>query len=63
MQKGLVLRDSTDFDYAVHFKALVDVWQQGERLLFSGVIKKHTKHAVYINDGYYLKAVCEFKVR
>jgi len=63
MQKGLVLRDDVDFEYAIQLKTHIEVWQHGERIDHGGIIKSHDRNTVSINDGRYLKAVSEFRVR
>lgn len=62
-QKGTILKNPVDFDNAMYFGIPVSVWQDGELIDYGGKITKQTEDAVYINDGYYLKSVCEFIVR
>ncbi|MDF2657779.1 MAG: hypothetical protein K0Q94_570 [Paenibacillus sp.] len=62
-QKGQTLQNHVDFDNAMYFSAPVTVWQNGTILDYGGQIEKHTDDAVWINGGYYLKAVCEFRIR
>lgn len=59
-----LLKTPADFDNAMFFGVNVTVWQNGELIDSGGQITKHINgEAVYINDGYYLKATCEFKIR
>ncbi|RAV18815.1 hypothetical protein DQG23_24100 [Paenibacillus contaminans] len=58
-----ILKTDADIDNAMLFESSVTVWQNSEIIDYGGKITKHTKDAVFINDGYYLKAVCEFKIR
>jgi hypothetical protein len=60
---GYALRTSADFDNAMYFGLKITVWQNGGILDYGGSIQKHNSESVVINSGYYLKAVCEFKVR
>lgn len=60
---GYALRTSADFDNAMYFGLKITVLQNGGILDYGGSIQKHNGESVVINDGYYLKAVCEFKVR
>ena len=57
------LVNSVDFDNAMYLAVPVSVWQNGEIIDYGGPIQMHTTEAVCINDGYYLKCVCEFRVR
>lgn len=63
MQKGFVLKQPVDFDNAMFLQKNIEVWQQGRLLDYGGQIQMHTDNAVIINDGKYLKATCEFRVR
>ncbi|WP_438449397.1 hypothetical protein [Gorillibacterium sp. sgz5001074] len=64
-KKGDVLKSPADFDNAMLFGILVEVWQRGELLDYGSRITKHTESAVFLDDaeGYFLKATCQFKVR
>jgi len=61
MQKGLVLKNDIDFEYAIHFKCDIVVVQHGD-VIHVGPIKSHNKVAVTFGDGMFLKAVSEFRV-
>jgi len=61
--KDKTLKSPADFDNAMYLAVPVSVWQNGEIIDYGGPIQKHTTEAVYINNGYYLKATCEFRVR
>lgn len=60
---GYALRTSVDFDNAMYFGLKISVWQSGNIIDYGGSIQKHTDESVCINDGNYLKATCEFKIR
>jgi hypothetical protein len=60
---GYTLRTSADFDNAILFQKYISVWQNGSILDYGGLIESHTDNSVKINDGRYLKATCEFRVR
>ena len=62
-KSGQVLRTPFEFDNALFFGMAVIVWQEGSIIDYGGPITKHTDAAVYINDGYFLKATCEFRIR
>jgi hypothetical protein len=63
LKSGSVLQTEADFDNAMWIGLPVSVWQAGEILDYGGPIEQHTTDAVRINGAYYLKAVCEFRVR
>lgn len=62
-KSNYILKTDVDFDNAMLFGVNVSVWQKGEIIDYGGKIVANTKDSVHINDGKYLKAVCEFKVR
>jgi hypothetical protein len=47
----------------MYFALPIVVIQQGQMIEMPGCIEKHTEHAVFINDGYFLKMKCEFVVQ
>lgn len=57
-----MIRHEADFDYAIHLKRVVEVWQQ-EQMIGSGLIDKHSKESITIKGEQYVKAFCEIKVR
>lgn len=63
MQKDYILKTDADFDNAILFQLPVIVWQNGEILDYGGVIQEHTSKTVRINDDWYVKCVCEFRIR
>lgn len=58
-----ILKSPFDFDNAMFFGVNVSVWQKGEIIDYGGKIVANTDESLHINDGKYLKAVCEFKIR
>lgn len=62
-KSGQILHSPADFDNAMFTGANVIVWQNGEIIDYGGPIQKYTEEAVYIQDGYFLKALCTFKIR
>jgi hypothetical protein len=60
---GFTLKTDADFDNAIFFGLNIAVWQKDEIIDYGGVIEFHTDHSVKINDAYFLKAYCQFKVR
>jgi hypothetical protein len=62
-KSGQVLKSPYDFDNAMFFGADVSVWQNENIIDYGGKILANTDDSILINDGRYLKAVCEFKVR
>lgn len=64
-KRGDILRQPVDFDNAMLFGVKVEVWQRGEIIDYGGRITKHTDDAVYLDDAdaYFLKSMCQFKVR
>lgn len=56
------LQHPADFDNAMYFALPITVLQQGDVIEEPGQITRHTDHAVFIREGYYLKTSCEFKV-
>jgi hypothetical protein len=61
--KDKTLKSPVDFDNAMYFAIPVTVWQNGKLIDYGGKIERHTDEAVFINDGYFLKDVCEFRIR
>ncbi len=53
------LKQDADFDYAIHLRYPIKVYQDSE-LIDTGIIYSHTKISVYIKDGFYLKKWCQF---
>lgn len=62
-KSGQALKSPYDFDNAMFFGVDVSVWQNGEIIDYGSKIIANTAESIHINDGKYLKAVCEFKVR
>jgi hypothetical protein len=62
LTSGHILQHSADFDNAMFFGIAVEVWQQSE-ILEDGCIQNHDEDYVMIDDGYFPKSVCQFKVR
>lgn len=62
-KSGQPLHTSADIDNAMYFALNVIVYQAGEIIDYGGRIESQSQHSVRINDGNYLKATCEFKVR
>lgn len=62
-KSGHPLHTAADFDNAMFFALNVIVWQNDSIIEYGGKIESHTDDSVRINDGKYLKATCEFKVR
>jgi hypothetical protein len=60
---GRHLSSPADFDNAILFQLHVEVWQNGELIDMGGIIRSHTDDAVKFEDGYFLKDVCDFRVR
>lgn len=61
---GQPLLSPADFDNAILFGLKVEVWQQDELVGYASVIESHNDDAVkFLNESYYLKATCEFRVR
>jgi hypothetical protein len=54
---------NAEFDNAIYFQLNVEVWQKGEPIDRGGVIKDHSDMSVKFEDGYFLKEVCDFRVR
>jgi len=50
MHSGFIVNHPADFDYAVHLKKHVDVWQQGQ-LIGSGVIDRISDRFVCVMMG------------
>lgn len=63
LNRGQQLRIEADYDNAVFLAVPVQVWQQGAILDYGSLIQEHNDTAVRIGDVWYLKTVCEFKVR
>lgn len=57
------IRTDADFDNAMFLAVPVEVWQRGELIDYGGPIQRHTNEAVYIQESYYLKGSCEFRIR
>ncbi|WP_240421967.1 hypothetical protein [Paenibacillus periandrae] len=55
------LRSPFDFDNARFFAVPIHVYQEGEKIDY-GRISKHTDECVVVNDGYFIKENCVFKV-
>jgi hypothetical protein len=62
-KSGYVLNTDDKISAAIHNQTPVEVWQNGDIIDYGGIITKHTDETVFINDGYYLKDACEFRVR
>ncbi len=62
-KSNYILKTPVDFDNAMLFGVNISVWQQNEIIDYGGKITANTVYSVDINDGKYLKSVCEFKVR
>ncbi|MBE1446079.1 hypothetical protein [Paenibacillus sp. OAS669] len=58
---GQILISPFDFDNAKFFGIAVYVYQNKEKIEY-GKITKHTENCVYINDGYFIKELCQFVV-
>ncbi|SDC47867.1 hypothetical protein SAMN02799630_00221 [Paenibacillus sp. UNCCL117] len=57
-----VLISPVDFDNAMFFGIKIGIFQESEQIDYVGVIKKHTGNKVFLNEGYYLKQLCVFRV-
>lgn len=57
-----ILNSPFDFDNAMFFGVNVEVWQHGDIVDSGGKILANTIDSVHINDGKYLKTLCEFRV-
>lgn len=62
LKPNQTLHHPADFDNAMFFGLTIRVLQQGEIIENGGTINKHSDTAVKINDAYFLKWKCEFKV-
>lgn len=56
-----LLTHDADFDNVMWFCKLVNVIQEGE-IIAIGKIISNSEYAICINDGCYLKEICEFRV-
>ena len=63
LKPGYVLQTPADFAHALWHGLPVEVWQNGELIDYGGPIEKLSKIAVKINDSWYLREFCEFRVR
>ena len=62
-KSGFVLSTDEHIAAAMFNKTNVTVWQNGSIIDYGGPIEDLTDIAVKINDGYFLKEWCEFRVR
>jgi hypothetical protein len=60
---GTVLKTDADFYNAMLFGLRVTVYQDGEILDYGGVIKQFSEHSVTVDEFFFLRENCEFKVR
>lgn len=60
---GFVLSSDAHLSEAMHDRLPVEVWQRGRILDYGGPIEELSADNVRINGGWYIKAVCEFRVR
>lgn len=62
-KSGFILATDAHLSAAMFNKTPVMAWQDGEMIDNGGVIEKQDDHTVTINNMYYMKSACEFKVR
>lgn len=62
-KKGDILKTDADFENARMFATLIEVFQKEEAIDRGGVIKCWNEEAVYIEDGYFLRELCQFRIK
>jgi hypothetical protein len=60
---GQILQTDADLENAKLIGVAVEVWQRGEIIDYGGPVQRYDEAAVHILDGYFLRKMCEFKVR
>ncbi|QJD87603.1 hypothetical protein [Cohnella herbarum] len=61
-KSGFLLDTDEKITAALYNQTPVSVWKNGKLYYEGGPIQEQTEEAVYINDGYFLKATCIFKI-
>jgi hypothetical protein len=62
MKKKQKLIYDADFYRAMIFKRKISVWQKATIIDYGGTIEQYDDTKVKINDGYYLRDLCEFRI-
>ncbi|GGG07638.1 hypothetical protein [Paenibacillus abyssi] len=62
-KSGFILSTDAHIAAAIHNKTPVTAWMENKIVDYGGVIESQNDYAVKINDEYYVKAACEFRVR
>lgn len=63
LKKGHLLLNEEDFEIARSEVLLIEVWQGEELIQCNYPIERLIPDAVYIQDGYFLREVCQFKIQ
>lgn len=63
LEKGKRLAHDVDFHNAMILGVPVIVWQDGEILDYGGSIERYDEEVVVINEVFYVRSTCEFRVR
>lgn len=61
--KNKILRQNKHFFVAMLSQTPVSVWMHGELLEYGGIIQMVDPVRVKIDDMYYMRGVCEFRIR
>lgn len=61
--KGDILTTDADFDNAIMFQLPIIVWLKNEVLDYGGTVQKFNDDAVMINEVYFMRDSCTFRVR
>jgi hypothetical protein len=60
---GFLLFTDAHLQAAMFNRSIVCVWQNGEVIDYGSRIEEVSNDAVRIKDGWFLKTVCEFRIR
>ena len=63
MNTGAVLTSDVELFTAMLSQTAVIVWAHGEVLDNGGIIQGYDSLTVKIDDSYYLRAICEFRIQ
>ncbi|MGF9714977.1 hypothetical protein [Paenibacillus naphthalenovorans] len=62
-KSNFVLSTDEHINAALFNKSKVIVYQDDQIINYGGLIQAQSEHAIKINDEYYLKETCEFRIR